>query len=112
MSRACPGLGHLENLATGPIILKGLLQAIQNAPIFRSSTMTRTRRLVDVDMNADWDHSDQLDGRCRFLKIGSYFLLTDGLQKPRSVRIHETGVNNLGRRYTHSSTSVHCHGRS
>ncbi|KAF8235761.1 hypothetical protein L208DRAFT_1255150 [Tricholoma matsutake] len=128
---ACPRLNHFEISATGPIILAHFSQAIQNAPMLRSFVITRTRRLVDEDMNAgalrianqhphlqsftirdvlDWDHSDQLDGRCRFRQIGNYFLQTDNLQKPHSVRIHETGVNKFGRRYTRSSTSGPRHG--
>lgn len=94
--------------------------------MLRSFVITRTRRLTDEDMNAgalrianqnpqlhsftirdvlDWDHADQLDGRCRFRQIGSYFLLADDSDKAHSLRIHETGVNSFGRRYTRSSTT-------
>ena len=106
---------------------KDFSQAICCAPMLRSFTITRTRRLADEDMNAsalriakqhphlssftirdvlDWDHGDQLHGNCHFRQIGTYYLLVDSDQrKAHSLRIHETGVNNLGRRYTRSSTS-------
>jgi hypothetical protein len=105
---------------------KDFSEAIWGAPMLRSFVITRTRRLVDEDITAgalrianqnphlqafsirdvfDWDHADQLDGKCRFRQIGTYFLLADDLQKAHSLRILETGVNTLGRRYTRSSTA-------
>jgi hypothetical protein len=108
-------------------IQRDFSQAIECAPRLRSFVITRTRRLGDEDKNAsalrianqnphlqsfmirdvlDWDHADQLDGNCRLRQIGTYFLLGDDPRKAHSIRIHEKGINNLGRRYTRSSTSA------
>lgn len=53
----------------------------------------------------DWDHHDQLDGKSRLKQVGTYQLFVDNnASSRRSLRIHETGVNQLGRRFIRSST--------
>ncbi|KAF9468201.1 hypothetical protein BDZ94DRAFT_1247456 [Collybia nuda] len=123
---AFPGLSNLEISSTGPIILKDFSLALRHAPTLRSFTITRTRKLTEENMTTsavriannnphllhfvirdvtEWDHHDQLDGKCRFRQIGTYYLLADTESSlPRSLRIHETGVNRLGYRFTRSST--------
>ena len=120
----CINVCMFHSLFTYP--QKDFSQAIKCAPMLRSFVITRTRKLRDEDMNAsalriaiqnphlhsfiirdvlDWDHADQLEGNCRLRQIGTYFLLGDNPKKAHSLRIHETGINNLGRHYSRYSTS-------
>lgn len=53
----------------------------------------------------DWDHHDQLDDKCRLKQVGTYQLFVDdNAPSRRSLRIHETGVNQLSRHFIRSST--------
>lgn len=108
-----------------PPYQKDFSLALRCAPALQTFTITRTRKLVEEDMAVsalriansnphlqyfvirdvlNWDHHDQLDGKCRFRQVGTYRLLGEAKAAGQSsMRIHETGVSQLGRRFTRSS---------
>lgn len=55
-------------------------------------------------MNA-WDHVDYLNGTFRTKSMGTYIVVRDEISLP-FVRVRETGVNAMGRRYTRSFTRI------